>query len=94
MSSDPFYRSRDWFKLRSKVKAIWKREQRPCAYCGEPIDWSSRPIADHIKNRKQFPHLALSIANICVVHHACNTKKYHHQEASKKPEIGLDGYPL
>lgn len=44
MPNDPFYKSKDWWKLRAKVKAQWKREGKPCGMCKQPIDWTSGPI--------------------------------------------------
>lgn len=57
MPNDPFYQSKDWWNLRSKVKAQWKREGKPCAMCKQPIDWNKRPIADHIEPRSKRPDL-------------------------------------
>jgi 5-methylcytosine-specific restriction endonuclease McrA len=50
-------------------------------------------VVDHINNRKQFPHLALELSNLCVVHHACNTKKYYDLEANAREAVGIDGFP-
>lgn len=93
MAGDPFYSSKAWWKIRAKVKAIWKAKGLACAYCNEPLDWDARPIVDHIKNRKQHPELALELTNLQVLHHRCNSVKYHHVEINDKVEIGLDGYP-
>jgi len=92
--TDPFYTSHQWHKLRSKVKAKWKANHMPCGYCGKPLDWQAKPIVDHIKPRSTHPQLALDETNLMVVHHRCNTRKYHFQENAKRPLIGADGYPI
>ena len=94
--NDGFYSTTDWHKLRSKTKAMWKREQRPCAYCGKPIDWhapGAKVSVDHVLNRKKHPDLALEPTNLQVVHHECNTKKAAYVENNKRPAIGTDGFP-
>jgi len=93
MPGDKFYSTLEWIKLRSKVKARWKRMGLPCGYCGLPIDWDAKPIADHIQNRKKYPRLALVESNIQMVHHECNTKKSKYVESNDKVAIGLDGLP-
>ena len=93
--SDDFYSQREWHKLRSKTKAIWKREQLPCGYCRLPIDWSvDKVVVDHILNRKQHPDRALDGRNLQVVHHACNTKKAAYFENNTKIEVRADGFPV
>ena len=91
--SDGFYSTNEWHKLRSKTKAMWKRDQLPCGYCNKPIDWTQRPIVDHKLNRKQYPDLALVSGNLQVVHHACNSKKYAYEEANTKIAVRDDGFP-
>ena len=93
-----FYSTHEWFKLASKVKARWRASGRPCAFCGQAIDWSVKgeAVADHIENRKARPDLALVESNIQVVHggsKACNTKKAAFVENSKRVGVGLDGLP-
>jgi 5-methylcytosine-specific restriction endonuclease McrA len=92
---DNFYKTNTWYKARSKTKAKWQRENKPCYYCQEPLDWESpySVIVDHIKNRKQYPELALHPANLCVVHHACNTKKAAYIENNTRPRINENGFP-
>jgi len=80
-------------KLRNTVRAIWKRENRPCAYCNQTIDWTTRnAVVDHIKNRRQYPELAYELSNLVVMHRACNTKKYYNEERNDdRPQVGYDG---
>ena len=95
---DNFYSTNDWHKLRAKTKATWKAQGKPCAYCGEPIEWAIKgeAVVDHILNRKKHPHLALDPSNLQVVHggaKACNTKKAVWSENNNKPRINADGFP-
>jgi 5-methylcytosine-specific restriction endonuclease McrA len=96
MSGDVFYKTATWYKLRSKVTASWKAKGLPCPYCNSPIDWTVKRghIVDHIKNRKQYPELALDPSNLQVVHYACNTRKAAFIENNNRVEIGVDGYPV
>lgn len=92
---DKFYSTRAWHGTRSKVKARWRRSGKTCAYCHKPIDWDDKPTVDHVINRAKRPDLALDLDNLVVVHHQCNTRKYHATESAKaKPAIGADGYPI
>ena len=91
--AERFYNTKEWHRLRTKTKAHWRRSGQPCAYGHQPLDWADKPTVDHIKNRLQYPHLALEPSNLCVVHHTCNSKKAAWVERNDKPAIGLDGYP-
>ena len=93
--SDPFYQSSAWRAVRAKVLAKWKREGRPCGYCGAGLTWKKgEQIVDHIENRRRRPDLALDMRNLQVVHHACNTRKAAYVENGDKPEVGSDGFPV
>ena len=89
-----FYNDAKWHRVRNRVRKRWRIDNRPCGYCGEPIDWSARPIVDHIINRKERPDLAYDDNNLQVVHHACNTRKGHWVENNDKQRIGIDGFPI
>jgi 5-methylcytosine-specific restriction endonuclease McrA len=92
---DPFYSSPEWHKLRAKTKATWKAQGKPCAYCGEPIEWAIKgeAVVDHVLNRKKHPDKALDPSNLQVLHHSCNSKKAAYFENNSKPTIGFDGFP-
>jgi len=93
MPSDPFYSSKEWIKLRSKVKTKWLRDGKRCAYCHEEMTKEQRLIADHAHPRRQYPQLALAEANIVMMHHECHTKKTKHIDYNNKKAIGIDGLP-
>ena len=88
---DPFYSSAAWQKARAITVARWKRGGYPCCICGKAIDWNNRPAVDHIKSKRDHPHLALDLNNLHVVHMACNTRKGKWVDNNPKPSIGADG---
>lgn len=92
---DTFYSSIEWQKLRAKVKAQWRRDGKPCAFCGQALDWTTKGavLVDHILNRKRHPERALDPTNLCCLHSACNTRKASWVEKNDKPAVGLDGFP-
>ena len=94
MPNERFYQSNEWHRLRSKVKARWKKQGLPCAWCNQPIDWSARPIADHVVPRKARPDLALDASNIVIMHMGCHNAKTHKAERMgvEVPVIGADGF--
>ena len=91
MPDDKFYQSKDWWKLRSHVRAKWAREGKGCGMCGG--DLGDRPIADHILPRKDHPHLAFDPNNIQMLCMPCHNIKTHRHERLNLPKIGLDGMP-
>jgi 5-methylcytosine-specific restriction endonuclease McrA len=88
---DPFYSTRAWQKLRGKVRARWKWKDWPCGICHELIDWNAKPVADHIRPRKEAPELELVETNIQMVCHGCNTRKGKGLDPTVR--TGLDGFP-
>lgn len=92
-TTDRFYSSIEWIKLRSKVRAAWKRAGLPCAYCGQPFGSADKYVVDHIKNRRLHPNLSLDPSNLQCLHHQCNTRKASWSENTSKKQIGIDGFP-
>ena len=90
----PFYGSKEWVKLRSKVRFKWLARQRPCAWCNEPVEKGQRLICDHALPRNTHPQLALVESNIVLMHHACHNKKTAWVDENKTPEVGIDGFPV
>jgi 5-methylcytosine-specific restriction endonuclease McrA len=92
--ADPFYGSTAWVKLRSRVRARWRRDgSPPCPLCKKAI--TGVPIVDHIIPRRKRPDLALEGSNMQVVCHPCNTQKGVWEDREDRgPEIGADGFPV
>ena len=93
MPSDPFYQSRQWVALRSKVRTKWLRDGKPCGMCKKPFGMRDKMIVDHIVPRKDAPHLALDERNLQLMHWGCHNIKTHKHERLNLPQIGLDGMP-
>lgn len=93
-----FYGSLAWQKLRSKVKAHWRRSNLPCGLCHGKLDWATKGavVVDHIKPRRTHPGLAMSPLNLMCAHKSpCHDKMKKIQELnSGKKKIGIDGWPI
>lgn len=74
---DPFYSSWAWKKLR--YEALAKFEHR-CQCCGwQPGDTErGHLVVDHIKPRRHYPELELSLSNVQILCNDCNMGKGHH----------------
>ena len=93
MPDDPFYQSKDWIKLRSKVRAKWLRDGRPCGACRKPLLLREKMIVDHIIPKNDRPDLSMDESNLQLVHFGCHNVKTHRHERLNLPQIGLDGLP-
>lgn len=72
VSSDAFLQTYEWRRLR--MEAI-KKHGRACQCCGA-LPSPGKPInVDHIKPRRLYPELALSLDNLQVLCHECNHGK-------------------
>lgn len=72
VSSDAFLQTYEWRRLR--MEAI-KKHGRACQCCGA-MPSPGKPInVDHIKPRRLYPELALSLDNLQVLCHECNHGK-------------------
>jgi len=95
MPNDPFYQSKEWRKLSSKIRAWWLWHGHHCAFCDKPIQKGERTVVDHVLPRKKRPDLALDPSNLVVQHHRCHSQKttwVDHADPNKE-EIGEDGFP-
>lgn len=79
----PFTDSPAARRLRKRLQAQYKEQNRPCAICGQPIDYQAPRTTyhpnsldlDHIQPTKTHPHLELVEDNIQPVHASCNRHK-------------------
>lgn len=69
---DAFLESYEWRRVRMEVL---KRDGRKCACCGATPDDGVKIHVDHIKNRRDFPSLALDKNNLQVLCEVCNHGK-------------------
>jgi 5-methylcytosine-specific restriction endonuclease McrA len=97
MPADQFYRSTEWFKLRARLTAQWKRTGLPCNFCRQPLDWLTPKAVhvDHIRPRRKHPELALDIRNLqCLCQRCHNSTKQAIESRDHIPTIGPDGWPV
>lgn len=71
-ASDEFLRSYEWRRVR--MEAL-KRYGAKCQCCGATPQTGAKINVDHIKPRRVYPELALSIDNLQVLCHDCNHGK-------------------
>ena len=71
-NSNTFLESYEWRKVR--MQAL-KKYGATCQCCGASRKTGAVIHVDHIKPRKLFPHLALSLDNLQVLCHECNHGK-------------------
>ena len=69
---DPFLQSREWRTVR--MRAL-ERDGAKCACCGATAANGAVMNVDHIKPRRLFPGLALTLSNLQILCHACNHGK-------------------
>lgn len=85
-----FLRTREWKELRNKVLDFYGCT---CMRCGYVAPTRKHINVDHIKNRRDYPHLALSFSNTQVLCPPCNKKKGNKHETDYRPnQQGLDEY--
>lgn len=71
-ASDKFLETFEWRKVRMKALKMYGAR---CQCCGASPMTGAVMNVDHIKPRKLFPHLALSLENLQVLCHDCNHGK-------------------
>lgn len=81
VSSDEFLLGYEWRKLR--MEAL-KRDGAKCVCCGATSKDGVRLHVDHIKPRKKYPELALSLVNLQVLCEECNHGKGNWDETDWK----------
>lgn len=90
-TADPFYASPGWRRIR---KLVLIRDGYNCVICHKHMP---RMAVDHIKSRKEFPHLCFTLDNLrtlCPVCHARQATSLGRSDTYKeRPKIGLDGFP-
>ena len=86
------YHTKEWHKLR--VKALI-RDGYKCVVCKKDVRGKKQSRVDHIKNVKDFPHLAWEITNLQTLCSTCDNRKHFEKLGhEEKIEVGLDGFPL
>ena len=92
---DPFYQSRAWYRIRTKVLI---RDKYTCVNCGVSVRGKGMARVDHIRPRKYYPELALHIRNLRLICVLCDNARHSRDRAGahglEADPIGLDGFPI
>jgi 5-methylcytosine-specific restriction endonuclease McrA len=92
MPNDKFYSSGTWRRIRTLVV---KRDLGRCVICGDTKGLQ----VDHIKPRKEYPHLAYNTSNLrtlCAKCHAKTGTSFGRQGDAQvvlKPKTDYNGFP-
>ncbi len=86
--ADDFLQTYEWRRVRMEALKMYGAR---CQCCGaSPADGAVMNV-DHIKPRKLFPHLALSLDNLQILCHECNHGKGNWDMTDwRTPEVGID----
>lgn len=83
-TTDAFLLSYEWRRVRMQVL---KKHGARCQCCGATANDGLRMHVDHIKPRKLFPELALSLDNLQVLCEECNHGKGNWDETDWRPRL-------
>jgi 5-methylcytosine-specific restriction endonuclease McrA len=88
---DPFYSSPEWLAVRRQALI---RDRYCCTVCQRDVHKKGESRVDHIKPKREFPHLALVLSNLRTLCKSCDNKR--HAEKGGRPVYGIasDGTPL
>jgi len=79
---DKFYQSQAWLDLRY---AVLKKHGGTCMLCGRTRKDGTQIHVDHIKPRRDFPHLELEFDNLQVLCRECNMGKRANDQTDWRP---------
>lgn len=82
-ASDPFLRSKEWKALRLQAIALHGKQ---CHRCGAIESRGFKMHVDHIKPRKFFPELALTLSNLQILCGPCNKDKGNTNWTDYRPD--------
>lgn len=100
---DKFYGTTEWFKARSQVL---KRDGYRCVICEADVHGKGKARVDHIKPKKEYPELALELANLRTLCLSCDAKRHADKgraalikrgitpRSAERQETGPDGFPV
>lgn len=77
----PFYKSKEWRKLRAIAK---RRDNNECQMCKEIGGYSKGYMVHHIKEVKDYPELALTLNNLQTLCNSCHNKVHDKLPNQKK----------
>ena len=81
MPSDPFYKSKAWYRIRQKALMRTDSTCEMCGYRGKGI------TVHHMKSRREFPMLELELSNLKVVCSACHNRLHDRANGTIKQNV-------
>ena len=90
--TDPFYKTKDWYRARAKTLL---RDNYACVFCGASVRGKRQSRVDHILPRADRPDLALDLGNLRTLCPSCDNKR--HAEKGRRgadwPTVDHTGFP-
>jgi len=88
---DPFYKSKEWYRMRN---VILVRDNYSCRMCGAYVRPKGQNCVDHIISRRRRPDLSLDPNNLQTLCHSCHNKQKQIMEANEhKVPVDESGFP-
>ena len=87
---DPFYGSREWFKIRSKAL---KRDGWLCRMCGKNVKPKYQAHVDHVISRRKRPDLSLVLDNLQTLCSHCHNSNKKRDENNPNRGCNEQGLP-
>ncbi len=87
--ADPFYRTKQWYKVRQKALM---RANYCCEECG--VCQRKGLHVHHVKSRKEYPMMALELSNLIVLCTADHNRRHDriNDKAIEKIPVSDDGF--
>lgn len=77
----PFYKSKEWRKLRAIAK---RRDHYECQLCKGAGSYAQGEMVHHIKEVKDYPELALTLNNLQTLCNSCHNRVHDKLPNQKK----------
>jgi 5-methylcytosine-specific restriction endonuclease McrA len=84
--TDPFYLTPEWHATRVRVL---RRDGYTCTSCGASVRGKGLSRVDHIRTRKDAPHLAMDPNNLRTLCAACDNRR-HSEKGRITDQHGCD----
>lgn len=98
MPGNPFYRTKDWHRIRTKVLF---RDHFRCVFCRKDVKEKGKARVDHIETLKSRPDLGLEMSNLRTLCTSCDAMRhrekaahFHGGKIKDITETGPDGMPV
>lgn len=84
---DPFYSSAPWRALRRRALVLAGFR---CMWCGADVRPRGQSRVDHIRPRREAPHLALVLANLRVLCPTCDNRRHAEKGQGNRALLAVD----